>query len=99
MSIATLNKKRADSPRVSEMVMQADGPLPVWVRGPSIGVEHFSGFTRPFLYQLAKDGKIRSVSIREDGAVKGTRLFHLKSILEFIERCEQVMNKVEEAEA
>jgi len=33
-------------------------------------------------------GFIRFVSIREPGRIKGTRLFHLASILRFIERCE-----------
>ena len=39
---------------------------------------------------LATRGKglIRSVSIREPGRIKGVRLFHLASILAFIERCE-----------
>jgi hypothetical protein len=32
---------------------------------------------------------IRSVSIREPGRIKGVRLFHLDSILAFIERCEK----------
>jgi hypothetical protein len=54
------------------------------------GVEHFTGFSRAKLYELAANGKIRSVSIREPGAIKGTRLFHLKSILDFIESCEGV---------
>jgi hypothetical protein len=31
---------------------------------------------------------IRPVSIRESGRIKGVRLFHLASILGFIERCE-----------
>jgi hypothetical protein len=80
---------RANSPRVSELVRQNDGPLPVWVRSPKTGVEHFSGFSRAKLYDLSAKGLIRSVSIREPGQVKGTRLFHLRSILDYIERCER----------
>ena len=41
------------------------------------------------LYELAGKGAIRSVSIREPGQVRGTRLFNLASILAFIEKCEQ----------
>ena len=62
------------------------GPLPVWIRPPKIGNEYYSGFSRSKLYQLGADGKIRTVSIREPGQTKGTRLFELKSILDFIER-------------
>ena len=83
-------KHRARSPRVSELVSQRDGPLPIWVRGPSIGVEHYTGFSRTKLYELAEKGLIRSVSIREPGQIKGTRLFHLQSILDYIDRCEVV---------
>ena len=85
----TTAKKRDLSPRVSELVSAGTGQLPVWVRAPMIGVEHFSGFSRAKLYQLAAEGKIRSVSIREPGAVKGTRLFNLKSILDYVAKCEQ----------
>jgi hypothetical protein len=59
--------------------------LPLWIRAPKKGPEHWTGFSRSKLYELAKDGKIRSVSIREPGQEKGTRLFELKSILAFID--------------
>ncbi len=65
------------------------GGLPVWIRAPRCGgPEHYTGFTRSKLYELEGMGKIRSVSIREPGKLKGTRLFHLGSILDFIDRCE-----------
>src|ERR1035437_9398921 len=67
---------------------QANG-LPVWIRPPKLGVEFYSGFSRAKLYEGAGKGHFRSVSIREPGQVKGTRLFHLQSILDFIARCEQ----------
>jgi hypothetical protein len=61
-------------------------PLPEWVRAPSRGQEYFSGVGRSKLYQLAEEKKIRSVSIREKPNQKrGTRLFHLRSILDFLE--------------
>jgi hypothetical protein len=59
--------------------------LPVWVRAPVRGPEYWTGFSRGKLYELAKDGKIRSASIREPGQKKGTRLFELRSILAFID--------------
>ena len=58
------------------------------MRAPKGGTEHFTGFSRSKLYQLSTSGEIRSVSIREPGAIKGTRLFHLQSVLDFIDRSE-----------
>jgi len=57
---------------------------PIWIRCPTRGTEHFTGLRRGYLYALAGQGKIRSVSIRAPGKVRGTRLFHLASILAFI---------------
>src|SRR5438105_2242785 len=59
--------------------------LPLWIRAPAKGPEYWTGFSRSKLYELEKDGKIRSVSIREAGQKKGTRLFELRSILAFID--------------
>jgi hypothetical protein len=61
------------------------GALPVWIRPPKFGNDYYCGLSRSKLYQLAKDGKVHSVSIREPGKIKGTRLFELASVLEFIE--------------
>ena len=72
--------------RATELLRERDGPRPVWVRAPKEGNEFYSGFSRSKLYDLNKEGEIRSVSIRKPGQVKGTRLFELKSILDFIER-------------
>ncbi|MEY4387966.1 MAG: hypothetical protein RLY20_3249 [Verrucomicrobiota bacterium] len=68
---------------------ERDGALPVWVRAPKRGHEFFSGCSRPKLYEWAGKNFIRSVSIREPGRIKGVRLFHLASILAFIEQCEK----------
>ncbi len=81
------NKTRL-APKARELLKEQTNGLPVWVRAPKTGPEFFSGFSRAKLYQLAAEGKIRSVSIREPGAIKGTRLFHLGSILAYIEKCE-----------
>jgi hypothetical protein len=83
------DKARALSPRLLELIKERDGLLPVWVRAPVTGPEHYTGFTRAKLYELTADRKIRSVSIRDPGQVRGVRLFNLASILEFIDLCEQ----------
>jgi hypothetical protein len=73
--------------RVNELLGDRDGVLPVWVRSPKIGPEHYSGFGRSKLYELAAKGKIETRSIREASQTRGTRLFNLRSILNFIESC------------
>ena len=79
---------RSVQDRVVQLACERVGNLPVWVRAPKHGHEFYSGCSRPKLYEWAAKGFIRSVSIREPGRIKGVRLFHLASILAFIERCE-----------
>ncbi len=93
-SSAQLAKARIQR-EVKERVGETLAGLPVWIRSPKGGTEPYSGFSRSKLYELAGNGLIRSVSIREPGAMKGTRLFNLQSILAYIERCEK--NAVEAA--
>jgi hypothetical protein len=87
-SLASAKSSRPLSPQARELLQDQAGGLPVWIRAPKTGVEYHSGFSRSKLYELAGKGVIRSVSIRAPGQVKGTRLFHLQSILDFIARCE-----------
>lgn len=71
--------------RLESILAERHGSLPVWIRSPKGGTEHFTGLSRSKLYDLSTQGAIRSVSIREPGAIKGTRLFNLQSVLEFID--------------
>ena len=86
-SSKTDTRKPEVSARVDELLSDRHGLLPVWVRSPKTGPEHYTGFGRSKLYELAAHGKIESRSIREPGQIKGTRLFNLRSILDFIESC------------
>ena len=83
---------RSASTRAAHFIAEHDGDLPVWVRAPKHGYEFYSGCSRAKLYEWAAKGFIRSVAIREPGRIKGIRLFHLASILAFIERCAAGMN-------
>ena len=74
--------------RAEALLSDRTGPIPVWIRAPKTGAEIYTGLTRSFLYQIASQGLIRTVSIREPGKERGCRLFHLGSILEFISRHE-----------
>jgi len=88
MKSCEIPKRKARlSAGASELLSERDGLLPVWVRSPKTGSEHYTGFSRSKLYELAAKGKISSRSIREPGQIKGTRLFNLRSILDFIESC------------
>lgn len=91
------NQPRPLSPRAAELLQDRAHGLPVWIRSPKTGPEFYSGFSRSKLYELAGDRHIRSVSIREPGQVKGTRLFHLQSILDYIARCEAAADREREA--
>jgi hypothetical protein len=75
--------------KARELLNDQHNGLPVWIRPPKSGLEFYSGFSRAKLYELAGIGAIRSVSIREPGQTKGTRLFHLQSIFDLIEKCER----------
>lgn len=45
----------------------------------------FSRLSKPKLYQLINAGKIKSVSLRERGQVRGTRLISFDSLRAFLE--------------
>jgi hypothetical protein len=72
--------------RALSLLAEKQANLPIWIRPPKSGSDYWTGFCRSKLYQLARDGKIRSVSIRSPGQTKGVRLFELRSVLDFIER-------------
>ena len=91
----TLANSTRLAPRARELLQDQSKGLPVWVRPPKVGVEFYSGFSRAKLYECAGKGHFRSVSIREPGQAKGTRLFHLGSILDFIERCEAAAKTID----
>ena len=77
------------APQARELLQDRNGNLPVWIRSPKSGTEFYTGLSRAKLYELGGKGRIVTRSIREPGAIKGTRLFLLSSILDFIAKCEQ----------
>ena len=50
------------------------------------GAKVIFGFSRAHLYNLTKEGKIRSVCIRKPGAIRGRRLFDCESIRAFLNK-------------
>ena len=61
--------------------------VPIWARDST--VTRVTGLGRTKLWTLAKEGKIRSCSLKEPGMKQATRLFHVPSILEYIESFEE----------
>ena len=74
--------------KINDFAADRQDGLPVWIRSPKSGLEHYTGLSRSKLYELSDRRAIRSISLREPGAIKGTRLFHLQSILDYFESCE-----------
>ena len=68
---------RPVSAKARELLQDQSAGQPIWIRAPKYGVDFYTGFSRAKLYEGAGKGHFRSVSIREPGQVKGTRLFHL----------------------
>jgi len=58
----------------------------IWVRIPSRGRELHTGLSRAYLFQLVREGKIKSASLKKPGCMVGVRLLWLPSLFEFIER-------------
>jgi hypothetical protein len=63
---------------------------PEFVRMPRPGsVCPWTGLGRSYLYQLATEGKIKTLSLRKRGAARGVRLIKLDSVLEYLARMEK----------
>jgi hypothetical protein len=52
--------------------------------GDSKVVRRVYSITRPHLYRLAAEGKIRSSVLRQRGSLRGKRLWHLPSIRDYL---------------
>lgn len=62
-----------------------------WVRMPRVGQTLF-GITRSHLYQLWKQGHIRSVAIRQPGKKFGIRVVSKSSIIDYIAKLDREQN-------
>jgi hypothetical protein len=61
---------------------------PIWVRSPKSGqTEFFSSLSKGKLYQLEQAGLVKTASLRPKGAIRGTKLFNLQSLLDYVESC------------
>lgn len=58
-------------------------PYPVWLRIPE--AIWLTGISRSKLYELIRDRKVRSASLRDVGQSKATRVISSESLLNFID--------------
>jgi hypothetical protein len=56
----------------------------------SKGLNRLTGLTRSHAYHLFSEGKIDSVCIRRPGSTRGKRLWHIPSVLAFLDSCREV---------
>ena len=59
---------------------------PEFIRLPTRGRCPWTGLSRPYFYQLIHAGKIKSVSLRPKGSLKGARLIHLASVQAYLRK-------------
>lgn len=71
--------------QVADLLADRQGALPIWFRPPLGHLEPFTGLSRTRLYRLAAAGHIRSISLRQPGMLKGTRLFNMPSLLAYLD--------------
>lgn len=81
----TATSIRGLAPTADQLTAERIHGYPIWVRPPKSGTCHWTGLSRSALYALATQGLIRTASIRKSGQTKGTRLFHVPSVLALIE--------------
>ena len=55
----------------------------------SKGLNRLTGLTRSHAYLLFSEGKIDSVCIRRPGSTRGKRLWHIPSVLAFLDSCRE----------
>lgn len=53
---------------------------------PPAGFEPFSGLRRGLLYELLREGKVRSVCLRKPGAQRGVRLIEAASLFGYLRK-------------
>lgn len=71
--------------KAAALLSKRAGNLPVWVRANTRGPEHYSSLRREELQTLARQGRIRWVDVPGNRQRKRVRLFHLGSLIAYLE--------------
>ncbi len=84
--------------RITSTPQSAGGTLktaeiPEWIRLPRPGEhEPRTGLTRSVIGRLCAEGKIKSITLRERGKVRGCRLVSLESLLSYLRDLDAAQN-------
>ncbi len=66
---------------------------PEWLRLPKPGTAcHYTGLTRTPMYGLIREGKVRSVVLRQRGKLRGIRLIDYASLIQFLRELDTEQN-------
>ena len=77
-----VESEKRNAASVSESV-----PLPEFVRLPAHGHRcPYTSLGSSYLYKLLRQGTIKGAVLRHPGGLRGVRLIHLPSLLEFLRR-------------
>jgi hypothetical protein len=64
-------------------------PRPEFVRMPTPGtVCPWCGLKRSHLYRLAKEGRIKTISLRRRGTARGVKIIRLDSVIDYLSKME-----------
>ena len=75
------------------------GTLPAYVRMPQPGTAcPITGLRRGALYELAREGKIKTSTIRRKGSMRGIRLVNVESLLAFVAQCHDAPDALDNEE-
>jgi hypothetical protein len=74
-------------PPVPEPAPAGGEIVPLWIRLPRPGeAEPRTGLTRGVIARLCNEGKVKGISLADEGKKRGVRLVSLASLLEYLER-------------
>lgn len=72
---------------LTETPSQDVDPADRWIRLPAGRQREFhSGLSRAHIYALIKAGAVKSASLKPRGALRGVRVVHLRSLLDYVEQ-------------
>ena len=84
--MSNTNKTSETNETSNQTISERVFTYPIWVRPPKGGLCPYTCLSRAALYGYAEKGLIRTAKLRLEGKQKGTRFFHVPSILALIDK-------------
>ena len=89
---STMPQSAGGAPKAAE--------IPEWIRLPRPGEhEPRTGLTRSVIARLCAEGKVKSITLRERGKLRGCRLVSLESLLAYLRSLDATQNTAQNGEA